>query len=433
MRLTFSALLLVAAAAHSQSLPPDRERLLTLKDRASALLANIPDYTCIETIGRVERNAQGRQKSADVIRVAVAVVNQKEIYGWPNGGRFLDRQLSQMIPGGLRATGLYGTFVRGLIAGKNDDFQFAGEGRLNGESVFRYDFQIPASEGPWNIQVGRESGIAGERGSFWVEAKNLGLRRLEVSAVGIPLNLGLKDLHLVIDYQVMAIADRRVLLPAKAWVHARDWTGKDDLNHVFFDHCRAFGADSTISFPSGAQTGSQTKSPPRKFELPAGMEVTATLKTAVDSTTASPGDTLEAAIAKPVFWKGKEIVPQGARLEGHIRQIRPLSDSDECAVTIEFDRIQTLAGWVQFYAQMTAFGGVPGTRKKKGHPVFEAVPDVGGSRDMTDPEIPGVSTIYLPAASAQMPAGTSMTWRTEGLVPDKDRVSPNLNTSIPMN
>jgi hypothetical protein len=79
MRLTLSALLLIAAAAHSQSLPPDLERLLTLKDRASALLANFPDYTCLETIGRVERNAQGRQKSADVIRVAVAVVNRKEI------------------------------------------------------------------------------------------------------------------------------------------------------------------------------------------------------------------------------------------------------------------------------------------------------------------------------------------------------------------
>jgi hypothetical protein len=79
MRLTFSALLLVAAAAHSQTLPPDVERLLTLKDRVSGLLAKIPDYTCLETVGRVERNAQGRQKSADVIRVAVAVVNRKEI------------------------------------------------------------------------------------------------------------------------------------------------------------------------------------------------------------------------------------------------------------------------------------------------------------------------------------------------------------------
>jgi hypothetical protein len=247
------------------------------------------------------------------------------------------------------------------------------------------------------------------------------------------LNLGLKDLPLVIDYQVMAIADRRVLLPAKAWVYALDWTGKEDLNHVFFDHCRAFGADSTISFPSEAQTGLQTKSPSRNLELPTGLEITATLKTPVDFATASPGDTLEAAIARPVFWKGKEIVSQGARLEGHIRQLRPLPDSEQCAVTIEFDRIQTLGGSVQFYARMTAFGGVPGARNKKGHPVFEAAPDVSGSPDMTDPEIPGVSTIYLPAASAQMPAGTPMMWRTEGLVPDKDRVSPNLNTRIPMN
>lgn len=87
----------------------------------------------------------------------------------------------------------------------------------------------------------------------------------------------------------------------------------------------------------------------------------------------------------------------------------------------------------KFYAKMTAWGGVAGTRKKKGHAAFEAVPDVSGSREMIDPEIPGVSTIYEPAASAQMPAGTSMTWRTEGLVPNTDRASPGLDTRVPVN
>jgi hypothetical protein len=433
MRLTLSALLLIAAAAQSQSLPPDLQRLLTLKDRASVLLANVPDYTCLETVGRVERSAQGRRKSADVIRVAIAVVDGKETYGWPDGERFLDRQLSQMIRSGLTATGLYGPFVRGLMTGKNDDFKFGGEAKLNGEFAFRYDFRIPATEGPWNIRVGHESGTAGEDGSFWAEEKNLDLRRLEVSAAGIPLNVGLRDLHLVIDYEVMEISDRRVLLPAQVWVDALELNGKEHLSHVFFNHCRAFGADSKISFAAGEQTGSRPKSPSKSFDLPIGLEITATLKTPVDAAAASPGDTLEAAIAKPVFWKGKEIVPQGARLEGHIRQLRPLLDSGECAVTIEFDRIQTLDGWVQFYARMTAFGGVPGAPNKKGHPAFEAAPDVRGSQGMVDPEIPGVATIYLPAATAQMPAGTSMTWRTEDLIPSQDRVTPNLDTYIPVN
>src|SRR5580698_3973198 len=331
MRFTLLLLLLIAAAAHAQSLSPERARLLEVKDRASLLLANVPDYTCLETIGRVERSAQGRQKSADVIRLAIAVIDRKETYGWPDGGRFLDRQLSQMIPAGLRATGMYGTFARGLMAGNNDDFQFAAEDRLNGELVFRYDFRIPAAEGPWNIQVGKESGTAGERGSLWVSAKNLDLRRLEVSALDVPAHLGLQSLHLVIDYEVMTISDRRVLLPAKAWVDARDWTGKEDFGHVFFNHCRAFETESTLSFPSEAQADSRPKSSPGKLELPTGLEITALLKTPVDSA-ASPGDPLTATVAQPVYSKGKEIVTQGARLEGHIRQIRPLPDSGECAV-----------------------------------------------------------------------------------------------------
>jgi hypothetical protein len=433
MRLAFAGILLIAAVARCQTLPPDVARLVTLKDRASALLANIPNYTCLETVGRVERGEAGRY--SDVIRVAVAVVNEKETYGWPKGDHFLDRELSQMIRSGLNATGLYGTFARGLMSRKNDDFQFAGEGKLNGESVFRYDFQIPAVEGPWNIRVGKESGRAGERGSFWVEAKSLELRRLEVGAILIPLNVGLTNLHLIIDYEVMMISDRRVLLPATAWVDAREESGKEDLSHVFFNHCRSFGADSAISFASDGHTGSQAKSRSRKFELPAGLEIAATLRTPVDSATAAPGDALEAAITKPVFWKGKEIVSQGARLEGHIRQLRPLSGSEQCAVTVEFDRIETFDGWVQFYGRMTALTGVPGlgnrTFKKKGHPAFEAAPDVSDKRDTMDPEIPGISTIFLSASSAHMPAGTSMTWRTEDLSSADAHGSPDLKTHMP--
>jgi hypothetical protein len=432
MRSAFFGLLLVAAVARSQPLAPDVERLLTLKDRASALLANIPNYTCLETVGRVERGDAGRH--SDVIRVAVAVVDQKETYGWPGGEHFLDRQLSQMIRSGLTATGLYGTFARGLMVRNNDYFQFAGESKLNGEPVFRYDFQIPAAEGPWNIRVGKESGRAGERGSFWVEAKSLELRRLEVSAMLIPPNVGLTNLHLIIDYEVIVISDRRVLLPATAWVDAREESGKEDLSHVFFNHCRSFGADSAISFPSDAHSGSQTKSTRGKLDLPAGLEIVATLRTPVDSATAAPGDALEATITKPVFWKGKEIVSPGALLEGHIRQLRPLSDAEECAVTIEFDRIQTFYGWVQFYGRMTALRGVHSlarTLKKKGHPAFEAAPDVSDSRSPIDPEIPGISTIFLPAAFAQMPAGTSMTWRTEDLTSAESHGSPDLKTRMP--
>jgi hypothetical protein len=122
--------------------------------------------------------------------------------------------------------------------------------------------------------VGQESGVAGERGSFWVEATNLGLRRLEVSAV--PSNVGLKELHLVIDYEAVVIADRRVLLPAKAWVDAFERTGKEHLSHVFFHHRRAFGADSTLSFDD-AQTGSRTKAPSGDFALPTGLDIIATL------------------------------------------------------------------------------------------------------------------------------------------------------------
>lgn len=421
MRFSLPILVLSTALAHSQSPASDVERLTALKQRTYPLLANLPNYTCLETVSRVERSATGHKSSADVIRVAVAVVDRKETYGWPDGGRFLDLQLAQMIGSGMNTTGLYGTLLRGLMVTRNDDFQFAGEGELNGESAFRYDFQILASEGPWNIRVGKESGVAGERGSLWVEAKNLGLRRLEVSALGIPSNVGLKKLHLVVDYEAIAISGRRVLLPAKAWVNTLRQDGKEDLSHVFYNHCRAFEAESTMS--ADPATGSLTKLPNGSLALPNGLEIVATLETPLDFASASPGDTLNAVVARPAFRKGKEIIAQGARLEGHVRQFRALPDLEQGAVTIEFDRIQTSHGWAQFYARMTGLKGVSGT--------FDTTPDVGG-HDVTDPYIPGLVTIYLPAASAQLPAGTLMTWKTEDVTSGKDRGSPSLETRLPM-
>ena len=41
MRLAFAGILLIAAVARCQTLPPDVARLVTLKDRASALLAGV--------------------------------------------------------------------------------------------------------------------------------------------------------------------------------------------------------------------------------------------------------------------------------------------------------------------------------------------------------------------------------------------------------
>jgi hypothetical protein len=403
---------------------PEQGRLLTLQARASALVAQIPDYTCVETTSRLERMAGGRGVSADVVNVAVAVVNERETYGWPDGERFLDRQLSEMIGSGLVVTGLFGTLVRGLLISKVDDFEFAGEEKLNSETALRYNFRVPASEGPWKIRLGKEAGVAGRLGSLWVDAKNLELRRVEVSPMGLPERVGLKKLQLIIDFEVIAISGHKVLLPAKAWVDAQEQSGRQYRSHVFFNHCRTFGAESTLSSGSDPSTDAGTKSLFQVKALPKGLEILASLKTPVDCATASPGDELEALIVRPVLWKGGQIIAPGARLVGHIRQLRPAPDLDEIAVTVEFDRVEAVGGWVQFYAEMKALGGVPQMPKHKKHPLFEATPDVAGGKDIEDPEIPGVVTFYLPP-SAKIAAGTAMTWKTADLPSGISRGSMN--------
>jgi hypothetical protein len=108
------ALLLLATTARSQSGSAEVERLQLVQERASALLANVPAYTCLETVSRMERGPIADGKLVDVVRVAVA---------------FVDHEVCH--------------FRARIDGGKIHGFPVCGPENLNGEAVFRYDFQTP--------------------------------------------------------------------------------------------------------------------------------------------------------------------------------------------------------------------------------------------------------------------------------------------------
>jgi hypothetical protein len=433
MRIRLCALLAAQLLAGAQTLSPE-ERLRTLKSRSLELLSGIPDYTCLETISRVAKGSKARESASDTIRVEVAVADHKEIYGWPQGERFSDQELAHMAGSGLTATGIYNGFARGLMSSRAEHFQFAGEAPLQGEAAFRYDFRIPVREGPWNISWDGQTGQAGERGSLWVDAKTLLLRRVEVNADYIPANIALTEMRIAIDFEAVSISDHNILLPATAWISAHDKTGKKNLSRVFFNHCRSFGSSSVLSFEPSEGAGAPGN--PRRYDLPARLEVSATLKSQINLAEASAGDPLEAVVQKAIRSKGSELVPAGAVLEGHIRKRWELPDSDQYAVTVEFDRLQTAVGWTQFYGRMTALAGFPSKGpkgKKRGHALFDTAPDAGAGEEIAYPEIPGVTTIYPPPGSAAIPSGVVMTWAIEDFAAQQAAQIPSVSTGIRTN
>jgi tetratricopeptide (TPR) repeat protein len=373
-----------------------------LEKQNAPLLEKTPAHTCLETISRVQMDTRGKPHDAELIRVDIGISDEKEIYGYVDGKRFSNDGLAEMLGYTFSTTGLFSSMARGLMAGNDARVVFAGEEVLNGQAVFRYDFRSSPGAAGWSLRRGNDSGRASAEGWFLVDHANLVLRRVVVHAVDIPRNLKLKAVDAVIDYEPETIAERRVLLPHVAEVHVSEGGGTQRLSRMFFNHCRTFAAESTVTFGEGAAR-TEDASVAGKAGLPADLEVTVALGSSVGSASVRANDLLTAVVAEPVISRGREIVARGANVEGHV-----FLAGGGNALMVEFDRIQTRGGWVPFYARLVSVSG--------------AAP-VG----MEEPHIPGVAKI-----AAELAPGTRLIWKTELLAPPGDAGVPQLGTSMEM-
>lgn len=89
---------------------------------------------------------------------------------------------------------------------------------------------------------------AGERGSFWASEEDRLLEKISVDAVDISPKIGLVRLHVDVNYAPAAIGGKRVLLPVAAHISAVERNGRTHVSDVRFTHCRAFVAESRLSF-----------------------------------------------------------------------------------------------------------------------------------------------------------------------------------------
>jgi len=92
MRRSFLALLFcftVPASTQSDDTDPLLGRI---RLHAAETLANTPDYTCLETIGRTQHAARRDDLDvSDKVRLQLAVVDRKEQFAWPGAAEFDER------------------------------------------------------------------------------------------------------------------------------------------------------------------------------------------------------------------------------------------------------------------------------------------------------------------------------------------------------
>ena len=279
-----------------------------------------PNYVCMETIERSKRVKA--PELVDVLRFEVAFAGGKELYSWPGSGRFGQNELWEMVPmQGSIGTGSFAVHAKNLLVAEGPVF---GAGEVTATGLVQYPFDVALEVSSYRIHdpSKKQWVTVGYHGLVFVERGSGQVTKLDIVADKIPPALKLTEIHTVLEYGTVAIGGRQYRLPIRAsdiWTREK---GGEQRNNSYFSSCRAYTAESKLSFedptiPSEVPAG-----------LPDGVEFQLEMLTPIDSRVAKAGDALEAALVGPLgpleartVFKGEvlRVLPMGLTVEVEIR------------------------------------------------------------------------------------------------------------------
>lgn len=400
-----------------------REVLLLAQIRRNVerFAAQLPDYTCLETIERSTRSSAERPfKRVDTVRLEVGQIGKKEVFSWPGAERFEEGKASDLVAAGTISTGEFAQVLRAVFLGGFAHITWHGEEDLNGRRALRYDFSLPLFGHRWRVNLAGRVGDVGERGSFWADADSLDLLRLESHATDIPPDLPLAEMVSRIDYGRMRIHTNDVWLPQTAEVVLVETSGKQNLNRIEFSHCRQYTGQSVIAF-SAAEPGLGEPAPARavtKFELAAGLLLTLQLVTEIDSQRASVGDPITAKLEADVNRKADVVIPKGAVVRGRIRRLeRSVEGSPHFVVGLEFSDLEFADKRARFFGRLESAQEIAGLRWFLARST--GIANTSQTASFYPQEVPGVGTFFMTGDRFRLPAGMRMVWRTIDLTDRK--------------
>jgi hypothetical protein len=422
-----AAVLLAACSAYPQGMAPEVLLLSRIKSHLRKELANIPNYTCVETVSRFRRDPKAfprSQKSLaklDTIQLEIVYANGREWYGSPGAGHLGTDNPVAFIGGGLMGTGAFAISMHDVIEG--GIFTYRGPELLEGRQAIRYDYRVPASSEPLSVSVHGGFGVTGEEGSIWVNPQNLDLLRAEYRAAEVPPYVPVQELSLLVNYARMRVASEDALLAQDSELKMIDGDGVESHNQMGFTHCHAYSANSEISFdgkpPEESAAGLPRVSgkPVSERAVPPFLEVTILLATPV-SDRDSVGSLIEGKVSGGVIHKGKLIVPDGSVVRGRIRAVDRYPELDAFAVGLEFAEVDVRGESLAFYADLLRLDKDPRIERAISRPTL--IRGVNGIRPadrlLTQPDLPGVASFFVKATEFTLPKGFRMVWRTRGLI-----------------
>ena len=417
---------LLVSTVMAQSFSPEMEAWGRVKTHLRAELDHLPNYTCLETLTRFNRQAprlgiRQELKPLDTVRLEIAFSGHQEWFGSPGDRKFTADTPVGFVGSGMIGNGEFGMTLHNVL--EAGAIQYAGEETQDGRPAVRYDFRISGKT--LEITILQGTGKVGEAGSFWVDPKSLDLIRLESHAIDIPDDLPLAETGTTVHYARTQIGGSSSLLPQQAEMHMLESNGNEGFDRIEFTHCRAFSVESVISFGADPRD-TAVSAAPRKVNaigpadpVPPFLPVTLLLTTPVTDRDAV-GSLIEAKIAGDVIRKGKVVVPSGSVVRGRIRRLEraPALKSEDFAVGLEFIEVEVNGEPQRFYADFLRTDKNPLIRATLSETVFVRTMGVvqAKAQPVVLPELPGVAAFFIRGRTFELPRGFRMYWRTRGYI-----------------
>jgi hypothetical protein len=180
-----------------------QEQLAKIKTAVSEHLSRLPNYTCTETIQRSQRtkvNRQDRVTMQETIRMEVAFLDGKELFGWPGAAKIDESDIHKMVDGSI-GNGYFGLLSRSIFATSFAVIEYGNAAGLEGKPAVRFDYRIPKSSGAYTITGEVGEAVVDFHGSFWVNPKTFDLLRITAYVDHPPPLLGVKSADSVLDFE----------------------------------------------------------------------------------------------------------------------------------------------------------------------------------------------------------------------------------------
>ncbi len=322
------SLLLVSAACAAEAADP---RLTAIIERMAGNLARVPNYTCTQTVERFKRGEACREcEYKDRLRLEVAFVGSHEQFAWPGESEFGDRNIFELIGTGMIMTGDFASFANRVFVMDRPEFTYAGETVLDGRQTHRYNYRVGADRSTFGAQIGAEEGYSAYSGSFWADAENLDVRRLDIEANDFPARLDVGRVKATVSYSRIPIGKSEFLLPRSTEAEILSRKSVLSRNRTEYKTCRQYVGESTIRFgdesaPTSAGRIPESAAP--AAPLPAGLQFRTYLASTLRFSECAIGDPVTFVVDREVR-RGAVRVPKGAILHCRIvtlaEHLRPI-------------------------------------------------------------------------------------------------------------